>query len=440
MAGGAQGAEPMAESFFRTMGIVEGLLKPMAQFWRENPLPPYEDYAALYAAGIENTVEHYQDIAAAMADGNRKVALFEFGLVPQLFVAFDCAPLCLEFYPSFFTRVNMNIVYEFIEAAEEAGIPSDVCSTDRFILGAALKDELPTNSFFVTSSSPCDGTRIAYPILHKVLDCPMLFLDAPFRYDRGAIKYYAKQLKEDLIPFLEKVTGRRFDLDRLRQSVVESNKAYEYLLDIHDSFTVKPAPLPGLLRLLPYGSFILGAGSPGLTDTLKLLSEDASRRVKEGRTAGPFEEKHRVLWVHVPPTYDVELFNWMEQQFGAMVVSNSLSSTTILEPINTADLDTMLEGIAWQGLDMTMSLMRFDTQKLIRFSLQAYDHYQCDCMIITQHVGCNSICGARGLIRDVCRKRNIPALFLELDYNDDRVLPTDLLRTQIEEFFTTVMQ
>jgi len=430
----------MGEPFRKTIEIVEGLMRPMAQFWMDNPLPPYEEYAHLYAATISNNADQYEDIAAAMNDENRKVALFEFGLVPQLFYSFGCAPLCLEFYPSFFTRVNMNIVYEFIEAAEEAGIPSDVCSTDRFILGAALKGELPKNSFFVTSSSPCDGTRIAYPILHKLLDCPMLFLDAPFRYDRESIRYYARQLKEQLIPFLEKVTGRKFDIDRLREAVVESNKAYEYLLDIHDTFTVRPAPHPGLLRLLPYGCFIFGAGHPRLTKTLKLLRDDAVQRVKDGRTAGPFEERHRVLWVHVPPTYDNELFNWMEQQFGAMMVSNSLSSTAILDPIDTGTLESMLEGIAWQGLDMTMSLMRFDTQKLIQFSLRAYDHYHCDCMIITQHVGCNSICGARGLIREVCRKRDIPALFIELDYNDDRVLPIELLRTQIEEFFTTVMQ
>jgi benzoyl-CoA reductase subunit B len=430
----------MAESFRRTMEIVEGLMRPMAQMWSENPLPPYEDYGLLYSEILSYNAEQYEDIAGVMKSKDRKVALFEFGLVPQLFYAFDCAPMCLEFYPSFFTRTNMNVVYEFLEAAEEAGVPSDVCSTDRFILGAALQGELPDNSFFVTSSSPCDGTRIAYPILNKILDCPMLYLDAPFRYDREAIRYYARQLKSELIPFLEKVTGRKFDIDRFREAVVESNKAYEYMLDIHDSFTVRPAPHPGLLRMMPYGSFMFGAGHPRLTRTLKILRDDAVARVQEGRTAGPFEEKHRVMWVHVPPTYDMEVFNWMEQEFGAMVVSNSLSSSTIVEPIDTTSLDSMLEGIAWQGLDMTMSIMRFDTQKLIQFSLQAYDHYHCDCMIVTQHVGCNSICGARGLIRDVCRKRDIPALFIELDYNDDRVLPSDLLRTQVEEFFTTVME
>ncbi len=429
----------MSEPFGRTMEIVTGLMRPMAQFWRENPMPPYEDYAHLYSALIDYNSEHYEWVAEAMRDKSRKVALFEFGLVPQLFYAFECGPLCLEFYPSFFTRTNMNVVYEFLERAEEAGVPSDVCSTDRFIIGAALSGELPTNSFFVTSCSPCDGTRIAYPILHKLLECPMLYLDAPFRYDKEAVRYYARQLKDRLIPFLEQVTGRKFDIDRFRETVIESNKAYELLTEIHDTYTARPAPHPGLLRIVPYGSYIAGAGHPRLTETLKIVSEDAARRVREGRTQGPFPEKHRVLWVHVPPTYDAELFNWMEQQLGAMVVMNSLSSTAILEPIDTSSLDSMLEGVAWQGLDMTMSLMRFDTEKLINFSLHAYDHYRCDCMIVTQHIGCNSICGARGLIREVCRKRDIPVLFLEFDYNDDRVLPPELMRTQLEEFFTTVM-
>jgi benzoyl-CoA reductase/2-hydroxyglutaryl-CoA dehydratase subunit BcrC/BadD/HgdB len=366
--------------------------------------------------------------------------LFEFGLVPQPFLAFGCAPLCLETYPFFFTRTNMETVYEFIEAGESAGVSSETCSTDRFIIGAAVKGELPGNSFFVTSSSPCDSTRISYPILQKMFECPMLYLDAPFRYDREAVRYYASQLKEQLIPFLETVTGRKLDIDRFREVITESNKAYEHLVDVHDTYKVLPAPHNGFLRLVPFFIYISGAGNPGTTQTLKLLSEDAARRVKEGRTQGPFEERHRALWVHVTPTFDIELFGWMEERFGAMVVSNSLSSSAILEPIDTTSLDSMLEGIAWQGLDMTMSIMRYDTEKLIQFSLNAYEDYRCDCMIVTQHVGCNSICGAQGMIRKVCRDRDIPVLFIELDYNDDRVLSKERLRSQVEDFFTTVME
>lgn len=430
----------MGAPFERTMAIVNDLMKPMSQFVRQNPLPPYEDYVEIMAGAIDRNVEQYEDIYDAMNDPNRKVVLFEFGLVPQLFYAFDTAPLCLETYPSFVTNANMNMVYDFLEVAEEAGVPSDACSTDRFILGAALSGELPTNSVFVTSSSPCDGTRIAYPIMDKVLECPMLYLDAPYRYDREALRYYGGQMRDKLIPFMEEVTEKKFDIDKFRETVEESNKAYEYMLEINDAYMAKPSPHPASMKFIPYSTFIAGAGSPIFTDTMKMIRDDIAKRIKEGKTAGPFEEKHRVLWVHVPPTYDREIFSWMEQTLGAMVVANSLSTTAIIEPVDTSSLDSMLEGIAWQGLDMTMSLMRFDTEKLIRFSLQAYDSYQCDCMFVTQHVGCNSICGARGLLRKVCRERDIPVLFLEFDYNDDRVLSPEQMRTQIEDFFVTVME
>jgi benzoyl-CoA reductase/2-hydroxyglutaryl-CoA dehydratase subunit BcrC/BadD/HgdB len=430
----------MGEPFERTVAITNGMLEPMARLVRADSTPPYGDYGHLVAAAIEHDVARYRDIAAAMADENRKVAMFEFGLVPQLFYAFDCAALCLEFFPSFYSGTDMSMMYEFLEAAEEAGVPSDTCSTDRFIVGATLKGELPTNSFFVTSSSPCDGTRIAYPILQKILDCPMLFLDAPFRNDREAVRYYAGQLKDQLIPFVEKHTGRKFDIDRFREVIVESNQAYELLVDTRETYRVKPAPHHGMLRATPYQLFMSGAGRPQTTETLGLFCEDATRRVREGRTEGPFPEKHRVMWVHVPPTYDYELFSWMEEKFGATLVVDSLSSTSVLEPIDPSSLETMLEGVAWQGLDMTMSFMRYESAEFIDFTLNAYDQYGCDCIITTQHVGCQSICGARGLIREACREREIPLLFIEFDYNDDRVLAREQMRAQIEDFFTTVME
>ena len=430
----------MGEPFERTLAIVNGMMEPMAGLVRGDSTPPFGEYGHLVAAAIEHDVAHFRDIGAAMADENRKVAMFEFGLVPQLFYAFDCAALCLEFFPSFYSGTDMSMMYEFLEAAEEAGVPSDTCSTDRFIVGATLKGELPTNSFFVTSSSPCDGTRIAYPILQKVLDCPMLFLDAPFRNDREAVRYYAGQLKDQLIPFVEEHTGRKFDIDRFREVIVESNKAYELLVDTGETYRVKPAPHHGMLRSAPYQLFMTGAGRPRTTETLSLFCEDLTRRVREGRTEGPFPEKHRVMWVHVPPTYDFELFSWMEEKLGATLVVSSLSSTSVLDPIDPSSLETMLEGLAWQGLDMTMSFMRYESAAFIDFTLNAYDQYGCDCIITTQHIGCQSICGARGLIREACRDREIPLLFIEFDYNDDRVLAREQMRAQIEDFFTTVME
>jgi hypothetical protein len=169
-----------------------------------------------------------------------------------------------------------------------------------------------------------------------------------------------------------------------------------------------------------------------------VLHDDVTRRVREG-SKRPVEEKSRVMWAHVPPTFDGAIFTWMEDHLGASVVTTSLSSTVTLLPIDTTDLDTMLEGYAWQGLDMTMSLMRHETRRFWEFTKRAFDDYHCDALIVTIHVGCNNIAGCAGLWRRFAREEDIPILFIELDYNDDRVLSADSVREQLEEFFTTVV-
>ncbi|MFO7965619.1 MAG: 2-hydroxyacyl-CoA dehydratase family protein [Desulfobacterales bacterium] len=421
-------------SFKRTREMVENRIRPgieMLQTMSDHP------DIRLQLLRLEDAHGRLDDLFAAAEDTNRKVALFEFGLTPQLFYAFDCAPLCLETFPMMFTAGNKEVFYDFIEKAESSGLPSDVCSTDRFIMGAALSGEFPENACFVTCSAPCDGTRLAYPVMQQATDIPTLFLEAPYTYGKEAAHWYGQQIKRELIPFLEEVTGKTFDLEKFRRIVEESNRAYELLVDISDAYTMKPSPLPASLRGFPYMSFIGSAGHPRNTKNTETFHREVYRRIKAGIT-NPFEEKHRVMWGHVPPTFDSEFFTWMETELGACVITSMLASSPILRPIDTTDLDTMLEGYAWQGLDLTMSLMRYDTRKLIEYTMNTFHQYRCDCMIFTLHVGCNSICGAAGIMRRYFQKEGIPVLFIELDYNDDRVLSAEPMREQIEDFFATI--
>ena len=168
-----------------------------------------------------------------------------------------------------------------------------------------------------------------------------------------------------------------------------------------------------------------------------MFHAEVMRRLKEG-IPHPIEEKHRVIWGHVPPSFDPLFFTWMEKELKVSVITSTLTGSPILRPIDTTNVETMFEGYAWQGLDMTMSLMRFDSRKMIEYTMKQFQQYRCDSIIFTQHVGCNSICGAGGILRRYFQKEGIPALFLELDYNDDRVVSAENLKNQIEEFFTSL--
>ncbi len=426
----------MGEPFKKTMDIVNNVLKPGIELYKTSD----DEYAHLQISMLESFIGRYEDVAEAMADQNKKVALFEFGLTPQLFYAFDCAPLCLETYPMFYSRADLKGTHDFIDKAEESGVPSEVCSTDRFIAGVTLLGEMPTNSFFASASAPCDGTRIVYPLMQKLMEIPTCYIESPYTFDKEAYQWYGKQIKEQLIPFLEKTTNKKFDVDRFQEIIETSNEAYELLVEINDIYAMKPSPHNSILRSIPYMNFVTAAGSPRTNESLKVFHDDLVQRVKADDTSGQFKEKHRVLWAHVPPTFDDGIWSWLEEELGATMVVHSLSSTPIFQPIDTTDLDSMLEGYARQGLDLTMSLMRFTTPKFIEFTMEAYYQYQCDCIILSQHVGCNNICGTSGMLREYLRSKDIPALFIEFDYNDSRILSPDMLKKQIEEFFKTVVE
>jgi benzoyl-CoA reductase subunit B len=390
----------------------------------------------LQALSLKSMTGHMEEVCKAAADPGKTIALVEFGFTPQLFYAFDCVPLILEGFSQQFAALRKPVIHEFLDAAELAGLPSEVCSTDRFIVGAAISGEFPKNSILVTCSQPCDGTRLAYPVLQKALGVPAIYIEAPTRYGREAARWYGKQIRKELIPFLEEATGRKFDIDRFREIIEESNRAYELVLEIIDSYTLTPLPVPASVMQVPYFLFSWNAGHPGATREIEAFHKEVVRRLKEG-VPHPVEEKYRVIWFHIPPHF-TQISSWMQKKLGACVVSTMLSGSAILDPIDTTDVESMFEGYAWQGLDMTMSLMRYDTRKMIEYTLQLYHQYRCNAIIVSQHVGCNNICGLAGIMRRHFQKEGIPTLFLELDYNDDRIVSTELLRSQIEDFFGTI--
>jgi benzoyl-CoA reductase subunit B len=425
----------MRKPFECTKEMINGVAKPGIEFLKSSENADLR----LSALGLDGLIRPLEEICNVAEDSSKFIALCEFGLYPQLFYAFDCEFLTLETFPAYFAANRKQVVHEFLEAAESFGLPSDVCSNDRFIAGAALSGEFPKqNAFFVTCSQPCDGTRIAYPIMKKVLGIPTLFLETPSTYDREAARWFGKQIQTELIPFLEKVTKKKFDIDRFREIVEESNRAYELMLEIHDTYVSTPMPVPAGSRGSTAQIFTSSAGHPNCTSSIETFHKEVIRRLKEG-IPNPVEEKYRVVWMHIPPSFYPQIFGWMEKKIGASVITTMLNGSALLLPIDMSNVETMFEGYAWQGLDMTMSVMRFDSRKMIEYVMSLYQKYRCNAVICSQHVGCKNICGAAGVMRRYFQKNGIPALFIEFDYNDDRVVSTEQLKNQIENFFTTMM-
>ena len=75
----------MKKGFKRTREVVEKLLKPALEFVSTIDDPD----AKLQALAVKDQILRMEKLFAMADDGNKKVALIEWGLTPQMFYAFD---------------------------------------------------------------------------------------------------------------------------------------------------------------------------------------------------------------------------------------------------------------------------------------------------------------------------------------------------------------
>ena len=97
-------------------------------------------------------------------------------------------------------------------------------------------------------------------------------------------EYVVKQLKETVIPTLERISGVKFDIDRLRQYMRESAKAEEDLVQVLQSAKNRPSPIDGYFGAVYYIGPIFTAFR-GTTRGDRLLPH-AARRDRAARARG----------------------------------------------------------------------------------------------------------------------------------------------------------
>jgi len=150
-------------------------LKPMLQMFQADLLPN----GRLLAGALDLVISHYEETFRVMDEGNKKLCWYEFCLTPEIFRAMDIYPFLGEVHPTIMALGTPEVCWHYVDAAEQRGVPSDLCVLDKFMLGALVEGEMPKADFMVTASAPCDSSRIGYQMFEQLTDCPLYRLDAP---------------------------------------------------------------------------------------------------------------------------------------------------------------------------------------------------------------------------------------------------------------------
>ncbi len=366
-----------------------------------------------------------------------RLVWYEELITPEIPRAMGLTPFMTESLGLILPLLDRNSALPYVDRAENAGFPADMCSFIKTPLGQVLAGELPSPRAILTTNSPCDSAMAGYLPIEREMGVPVFRLDHPFETSDRSVEYYTRGLWK-MIDFLERETGRKMDFDRLREICEERNRASEYLLEFRELMRSRPAPMGGLLLTLSIIGHEVLAGTPATTNFCRVLRDEARKRVTEKRGAVQDERVRVILW-NPPFLVDGGLFQWMEETYGAVIVMDMLGYRSY-SVIDTSSPDTMLKGLAYDMMQGPMARhTRGPARNYYEDILRLFREYQADMVLLASHQGCKNALALGGILREVFRARKIPHLDIQYDLVDPRITSPEAIRSQVSTFMETMM-
>ena len=388
----------------------------------------------------------------AMAEQGHKTAyVFVMGSMCEILRSFDIEPVFPEIN-SLQTAVK-KVSHDFLARAEDYGFSTDVCGYVKADVAVQLNHgkhplgRIPRPSLAIATNA-CN-TYIKWAEFWERLHHTKVFtLDIPgsrsgwgedlpgekgFERDR---RYVENQIRE-LIVVCEEITGKSFDIDRLRQALHYTNQMSQAWHEILLLNRRRPAPFNSLTE----GTVYLGVlnalrGTPEGALYMQNLLEEIQYRV-DHKLQPPHEEKYRLMFLGVP-CYPIfrRFYEFFSQWGGSFVTSTYLwFASGGLQVAYQYDLDRPLETLAegtLLSLRNAMDSMFFQDRQIVKL----VDDFELDGIVFHPIKSCRTVStGLADVRRAVLEKTSVPSLFIESDMMDRRVISEAQLKNRIDAFF-----
>ena len=238
--------------------------------------------------------DHYQKAREAKAQG--RLVCWSTSIAPQeLLTAMDIVTMYPENHAAAIgARRDTDT---FLSYAERQGYSSDLCSYARVDLAYADLQEskaenMPLPDFLLCTSNICHTVIKWYEDLSRRLGIPLLLFDTPFNHTDEVQEHNAKYMEGQLyhiIDQLEKITGRKFDYDRLREVMAISNETCDWWNKATALAAAHPSPLDGF-EIFNYMAIIVFArGTTEARDLFHLWHDELQEKIRLGQ--GPWKDQ-----------------------------------------------------------------------------------------------------------------------------------------------------
>jgi len=336
------------------------------------------------------------------------------------------------------TRTAMD----YIPVANAIGYSPDICSYLTSDIGAYLKGETPLSKQYkeitavpkpdvlVYNTNQCRDVKDWMQWYGRRLNVPCIGIDT-FRsigeVDADAVKAISAQI-QGLVPTLEKVSGKKLDIDKLREVVGLSRQCTDLWKGVLEASAAIPSPLTFFDGTIHMGPAVVARGTQEAVDYYKILLPELQKRIADG-VAAVEGEKHRIYWDGMPVWGKLRELSTLFLELQTCVVASTYCNSWIFTALDAKDpFDSMARAYT------ELFIVRSDDAKE-KYIERMRDLFKFDGILFHDSKTCpNNSNNRYGMPKRLSEKFGIPSVVIHGDLNDLRCYSEEQAVTQIEAF------
>lgn len=329
-----------------------------------------------------------------------------------------------------------------IPRANSHGYSPEICSYLTSDVGAYLGGETPLSLVYagidavpkpdvlVYNTNQCRDIKDWFMWYSRELKVPCVGIET-FRnvdaVDREMVRAIATQHRE-LVPTLEKISGQKLDMDRLREVVLLSGRCSSLWHQVLETAKATPSPFSFFDGLVHMGPAVVARGTAPAVQYYETLLEELELRVRDN-VAAVEGETHRIFWDGMPIWGRIRAQSNLFAKLRSCVVASNYCNAWVFDALDPSD---PFESMARAYTELFIVRSDGAKERVIETFVR---EFQVDGILFHDAKTCpNNSNNRYGMPARLAERLGIPTVTIHGDFCDMRLFSEEQSTTLIEAF------
>lgn len=384
--------------------------------------------------------DYFYELDRASKSGEKKIAWCTSVGPAELLLSMGF----LVYYPENHGALlgTSRMATEVIPNANAIGYSPDICSYLTADIGAYIKgitplsrafegiEQVPKPDVLVYNTNQCRDVKDWFAWYSRELNVPLLGVHThrnPTGIDENVVDSVAQQI-ESLVEPLEKISGNKFDMEKLKKVVALSRECSELWKEVLETASAHPAPLTFFDGTIHMGPAVVLRGTQQAVDYYKILLKELKERIKNNEGAVE-NEKFRLYWEGMPVWGRLRTHSELFAGLKACVLASTYCNSWIFTDFNPEDpFKSMAKAYS------ELFIVKSDEAKE-QYMKRMIDFFKIDGVVYHDAKTCpNNSNNRYGMPQRLEKGTGVPSIVINGDLNDLRLISDEQTKTNIEAF------